>query len=355
MTVTFGESYEEASGVVLPAAELASIGSWIAGFIPEPSAANGGMRMAARWWAYYVGCVFPLSVANPNPSDATAGKIPHGMLGHGWSADELPSRNLDQVDEWWNDAPLANVGFATRASGVLILDVDPRHEGWTNLRRWADERAVDLSQVPRSESPRADGGAHLWWRVPDGATYPHGPLVRGVDRPWQVPVPPSMRYLVVDNESRDPSRRYGFSPYRWRAGDPRALPVAPECLLGDGEPQAAQTTNGDSIAVALGERIGSDTADLLITEGVPVGQQSYTFKRIACSMVSRGFSDEIIVRSLCASAEASPVGDPRDPWTLSDIVAMVHHARRYIEGERAREGAQNVAYAANLAEKVGLN
>lgn len=362
MSVSFGEWVTPGAVV---AEDVRAHGVAVAASIPQPSMENGGFREAARWWAYWVGNVFPLSEASADSTDLVAGKVPHGCLGRGWTAESIGTRDLEEVASLWKETPLANVGITTRASGILILDVDPRNNGWANVRAWCAANGVDLSRVPRSVSPRGDGGAHLWFRIPEGRTYPHSPLVKGVDRPWQVPVPPSMRCVTVDADSRDPSRRHGFRPYEWVAGDPRIeyLPLASEPFLAEGVGQSADANAQDGSASrglggggAVGNaRIGKAAVDAAAGIGVKVGEQSYTYKRMACSMVRRGYSDQQILDHLLATDDISETGDLSNPWTVSDLAAIVYHARRYITSERVKEQAENAAHAAVIRKMLGLN
>jgi Bifunctional DNA primase/polymerase, N-terminal len=44
------------------------------------------------------------------------------------------TRDPDVIRRWWWQTPRANIGIATGAvSGLLILDVDPRHDGPVSL------------------------------------------------------------------------------------------------------------------------------------------------------------------------------------------------------------------------------
>lgn len=370
--ISFTDAFAAGFGVVEPSERQRAIGRAFASAIPQPSLENGGMLQAARFWAAFVAPVFPLSSTVADASQPHAGKTPHALLGTGWSAETVGSDVDAVVVERWREAPLANVGIVTRASGILILDVDPRHDGWRAMTELARECGLDLASVPRSESPRQDGGAHLWFRVPEGQDYPHSPIVRGVDRPWQVPVPPSMRYVVADPESKDPDRRMAFRPYVWVAGDPRALPQAPERLLSEGISQAVSTGQAgassgvvDDVAPGtassvtpggVGARIGATVVDAIADAGgVPVGQQSYVFKRMACSMVRRNVPPSEIVRKLADAAAASPVGDPAHAWTAADFESMVRHAERFIAQQTAREAVENGLIASITTTTWGIS
>lgn len=343
MSVQLGGFLDDATGYVAPHEDMTALGERWMDAIPLPSPERG-LADAALFWAAHVGGVFPLMPGT---------KQTHMHIGAG-DASQRASRDLNVVAQWWADDRMANIGFTPQANDMLIVDIDPRSDGWHHVNDIAAKNGIDLSRIPRSESPRGDGGAHLWFRLPPGATYTHGPLARGVDRPWHVPVPPSIREVDVDPGSKDPGQRTAWRPYVWTAGDPRALPLAPECLLGEGQPVA--TSNGASIAGAAASvgsvgasangRIGVGTVDALTEGGVPVGQQSYTYKRMACSMVRRKFSDAQIVEKLLETDAVSPTGDETNPWTPGDFEFMVAHARRYIESETRKEAAQNAQYGA---------
>jgi hypothetical protein len=358
-----GVSFSE----VVAAAEHASprsieIGNWWADFIPPPAMDGSGLAAAAVFWAGNVGKIVPLWPG----VDARAKEARGDLLGHGWQVDDVASRDLSQVKEWWRSEPFSNIGFATRSNRILIIDLDPRHGGLERWRALCDRYGIDDRDVPRSVSPRGDGGQHLWFRVPDdwegtsGILYPHSSLMRGIDRPWQVPVQPSMRIVTIDPQAKDPSQSVGLRPYRWMSGDPRVLPDAPPILLGE-QLESTQTAGESSSGPSSGGAIGGTVAvsasgepmdlEALAASGVPVGEQSYTFKRMACSMVARGWDDETIVRVLQLTAEQSPTGDPDHPWSVSDLVPMVAHARRFIERSRNAEAARHRAFAQNLTRR----
>jgi hypothetical protein len=68
--------------------------------------------------------------------------------------------------EWWRRWPAANVGIATGArSGLLVLDVDPRHGGDDVLAALEAEhgRLPDTATVVTG-----GGGAHFYFAHPGG-------------------------------------------------------------------------------------------------------------------------------------------------------------------------------------------
>ena len=60
-----------------------------------------------------------------------------------------------QVEEWWEKWSRANIGIATRQeSGILVLDIDPRHGGVETLK----EREAELGPLPDTVTANTGGG-----------------------------------------------------------------------------------------------------------------------------------------------------------------------------------------------------
>ena len=73
-------------------------------------------------------------------------------------------RDPDQIRRWWNRWPDANLGLATgSASGIYVIDVDPRHGGDETLR------ALEAEHGPLPPTWRfltGGGGEHIVFRYP---------------------------------------------------------------------------------------------------------------------------------------------------------------------------------------------
>lgn len=102
-----------------------------------------------------------------------------------------------EVCHWWSLWPEANVGVVTGSvSGVVTIDVDPRHGGEETLWR------MD-GLPPTLESETGGGGRHLWYARPD-RELPSVELGMGVELKAE-------RGLIV----APPSRHASGEPYRW--------------------------------------------------------------------------------------------------------------------------------------------
>jgi len=108
------------------------------------------------------------------------------------------------VRGWWRRWPDANVGIVTGAvSGLVVLDVDPRHGGDGMLARLQAEYGP---LPPTPEVQTGGGGSHLYLTHP-GGTVPTGPVTEGLDLKGD-------GGLVV----APPSRHVSGDRYRWRPG-----------------------------------------------------------------------------------------------------------------------------------------
>ena len=113
------------------------------------------------------------------------GKTPHRLAPHG---KDSASSDVEQVRDWWVQAPEANIGIRP-AEGIVVVDVDPRDGGASNLAALVAEYG-HLS--PTWTAHTGGGGLHAWFRCP--GPY-RGKLCPGVDlksTTGYVVAPPSM-------------------------------------------------------------------------------------------------------------------------------------------------------------------
>ena len=70
--------------------------------------------------------------------------------------------NVDTILQWWNQDPLANIGIATgSASGVEVLDIDPRNGGNESLK----ELQRQFGAIPETlEVATGGGGKHFYFK-----------------------------------------------------------------------------------------------------------------------------------------------------------------------------------------------
>ena len=144
---------------------------------------------------------------------ASPGKHPHTK--HGLKDS---STDPEVIHRWWSDWPDANVGIRTGvASGLVVLDIDPRNGGDQSLDVILHEQG-DLP--PTVEALTGGGGRHIIFAHPgDGAKITRSSVGLGID------VKSDGGYIVAP-----PSVHISGEQYRWRQDhgphetQPAALP-----------------------------------------------------------------------------------------------------------------------------------
>jgi hypothetical protein len=103
-----------------------------------------------------------------------------GKHPHGWHAPhglKDGARDKAVIRSWFTDGKLVNIGIRTGPeSGILGLDIDPRHGG--------DESLKKLGPLPETATVQTGGGGrHLHFKYPDGLSIRNsaGKLGPGLD------------------------------------------------------------------------------------------------------------------------------------------------------------------------------
>ena len=89
------------------------------------------------------------------------------------------STNELRIREWWKRWPEANICIATgQASGVVVLDVDPRHHGDRSLQEFESVHG-SLPSTPVCRT--GGGGCHFYFLAPNGAFPNKANVLPGLD------------------------------------------------------------------------------------------------------------------------------------------------------------------------------
>ncbi len=91
----------------------------------------------------------------------------------GWP--NVATTDPQTIARWWRQWPYANIGCACGPSGLLVLDVDPRHGGDKSL-----EHLEGLHRRFYQTRARTGGnGLHLFFKKPAGVTVKSRPNALG--------------------------------------------------------------------------------------------------------------------------------------------------------------------------------
>jgi hypothetical protein len=192
----------------------------------------------------------------------SAGKHPHGRYApHG-----LKNATQDGVVicSWFNNGQTVNIGILTGVeSGIVVLDVDPRHGGEESLKT--------LGPLPDTAKVATGGGGwHYFFRHPGHEVHNSaGELGDGLD------IRGDGGYVVAA-----PSVHVSGQQYRWLR-DPRAgLAELPRSIL-------------DRLV-----RVSAAKAGRIVDGAIPKGQRDKTLTSLAGTMRRRGMSEAAILAAL---------------------------------------------------------
>lgn len=221
------------------------------------------MGKAAEWYGQKGYPIFPLHSAEGGRCSCgraaceSPGKHPRIVL---WPENATAFKEM--IRSWWRRWPEANIGLVTgEPSGLVVLDVDPRHGGEASL----DELERRFGELPpTAEAMTGGGGRHLLFRHP-GHPVPNsaGALGPGLD------VRGDGGYIVAPPSIHASGLMYAWNETRHLAHmEPAPLPPWLVARLSSG-PQQTGT-----------ERPKTSISDLVIT-GVREGQRNSSLARLA--------------------------------------------------------------------------
>ncbi len=227
-------------------------------------------QYVARGWP-----VFPCHSPTPagcsccRPDCSSPGKHPRTARGlHDASTDPK------DVAKWWRRWPDANVGVVTgRPSGLVVIDIDPRHGGIDSMRR------LVAAHEPLPDGPRVrtgSGGWHLLFARPKqsirNSVNQVGP---GID------VRADGGYIVAPPSMHSAGGRYVWN----RVGEPSAMPAWLERLVDPPHIEHRATPAPILISAAADEWAAAALrGELERLRHAPDGTRNHTLNRAAFAL-----------------------------------------------------------------------
>lgn len=205
------------------------------------------------------------------------GKIPLGKLVPRGLHEATTDINI--IIKWWTQEPHANVGIRTgKISGLVALDIDPRHEGDDHLT----ELEAQHGKFPETvEVLTGGGGRHLYFQYPDGETHLKNATNflgwRGID------IRADGGYVVAP-----PSLHSSGREYHWEVSShPDDIPLAPLPHVFHSMLSEKQIAANQALTSPRGPK-----------EVIKEGERNASLTRLAGAMRHRGMSKESIVAAL---------------------------------------------------------
>ena len=258
---------------------------------------SAALRYAQKGWP-----VFPL---------APRGKTP--ITKHGFHDATV---NEDQIQQWWSDAPTANIGIATgKPSGLFVIDVDIK-KGKDGSKSYKDlENEFDLPLTKSVITP--SGGRHFVFGI-NGSEFTIAEGVReGIDiRASGGYIVASPSYVVEKDEETGEIKYEGR--YKWDEG-------GEDLEIEDIPPEFIEYLNSKK----------KEPFKIDWDEGIIDGGRDDTIFRLACSMRAQGFPKEsilLVVREANKSCKDKS-GRHAAPLPEDLLLQKVESACKYPPGE----------------------
>ena len=238
----------------------------------------------------------------------------HPKTKHGFKDATL---DREKIDSWWHEDPNANIGIRTGAeSGIIVLDVDPRHggsESLVNLER-------DYGPLPPGPRVKTGGdGWHHYYLHPGSSAKISSKIgiLPGID------VRADGGYVVGRGSVHESGKKY-----TWVGGEaPADVPVPPmpewlcKILLAKSSPATANSA----------------------VSAIPEGQRNSSLASLAGALQWRG-ADPATIRAALLSENARRCKPPLAEREVESIVTSISkyepgpiHSAPYTEGFRAEK------------------
>jgi hypothetical protein len=225
-----------------------------------------------------------------------------------WQALQQRLATEGEIDQWFGLWPDANIGIVTGAvSGLVVIDVDPKHGGDESLAHLERERGPLPQTV---EAITGGGGRHLYFQHPGGQVRNRAGLAQGVDLRGDggfVVAPPS-----VHASGRS---------YAWQSGhgpEDRAVAAMPAWLL----ERVTGRPAGRGHSLEHWRR--------LVRDGVAEGERNNTIASFAGHLLWRGVDPDVALELLLAWNRTRC----RPPLPDAEVAAVLQSIARLHERER---------------------
>ena len=257
--------------------------------MPQPTFEKEALDYLSRGWS-----VIPLRPRDKRPAIR-------------WQEYQERLASQEDVKAWFRHWPDANVGVVTgNASGLIVVDIDPKHGGEDSLARLERQHGP---LPPTVEAATGGGGRHIYFAHPGGVVRNRVALAPGID------VRGDGGYVVAP-----PSVHTSGKPYAWlKSHNPDTLEPAPMpgWLL--------RELTGDE------HRLGHPLTYWrhLAQEGVPEGERNNTIASLTGHLLWHGVDPDVTLELLLCWNRIRcrpPLSDEEVVRTVENITRL-HHER----------------------------
>jgi hypothetical protein len=242
-------------------------------------------------------------------------KLPYISKQRGGNGVHDATSDPEQIVKWGKLCPNGNIGIACGpASGIVVVDVDPRNGGSASLTSLAAKGRV-LPSAPRQRT--GNGGWHYLLRADPSIGGSKGRLGAGID------LKSTGGYIVVAPSWIQASKNGRGGTYCWEVAPfevaPPAMPLWMTTLL-----SRAPLPRPSSMS---GARCGGIESLARFVANSPQGERNNRLYWAACRarelVARRLISEALAVRSLTAAAAAAGLVGPDAPGALRTILSAL--------------------------------
>jgi len=230
--------------------------------------------------------------------------------------------DMRHVRAWWRKDK-ANIGIATGAANLLVLDIDPDHGGEKSLR----ELERRHGKLPKTVEVRTGGGGrHIYFRNVADIGSSAGRIGKGLDTRGHG------GYVVAP-----PSVHKSGNSYEW-INSPEDTEVAdpPDWLIDLCE---RDTQERSSDWEPAGRKPSPEVLALLEDGEWAMGEQREIALRVTRALLNEGRSTEEVVERVCRALENSEQ-DAGEPWLREDVEKLVMDLERSPPSRKREEAEQ---------------
>jgi hypothetical protein len=234
------------------------------------------------------------------------------------------STDESAIINWWGKWPDANIGIATGAkSGIVAVDIDPRHggdESWRNLES-------EHGRVETVQSLTGGGGCHYLFSCPEGTRIANGASIGGNQG---VDIRGDGGYIVGPTSDHISGKNYEWE----MLSGPDDIPLAPmpEWLI-----KICCNGNGLKTAVEPGQPI-------------PQGARDQTLIKMAGAMRRQGMTADEMIIALAAVNQSRC----QPPLADADIQRIAKSAGRYTPEPDVMDGIDFYSLSTEKTEQLDV-
>lgn len=242
-----------------------------------------------------------------------AGKHP---VQAGWNTAASWVRSEAGVLRHWGDPrgiPYSIGLVCGEASGVWLLDVDPRNGGFESLERLEAEWGESLPGTRVAKT--GGGGRHFYFKLPDGVKYKKGPLHKDY---------PGLDVQANGSQSvLPPSTHASGNRYEWITPPAQEIVEAPKALT--------DMIVGDRGHAGAGMGgVGIDLSKLMVA-GVPEGARNDTVYKVTCSFARKlGVASDLEKQLVVGAVESFNREFVRPPLETDELRKIAGSAITFI-------------------------